>query len=102
MPAVTNKSFYSPYVWFTDTTTETNAFGSGVQTITGIFDYIKVVSDDATDEIQVTVKTINGDSETVHVSSGDSIHGPFTSITMIDNNDACDVFIYERSRTITN
>ena len=89
--AVKEVSTFNPYI------IHRNATMSAAEL--GIFDYIKVSSDLSTDEITVAVIPIGESVKTVHVSSGDSLFGPFSSYQITAITDAAtDVLIYERSR----
>ena len=65
----------------------------------GIFDYIKVASDLATDDVTLAVIPIGESVKTVKLSSGDSLFGPFSSYQITAITDAAtSVLIYERNR----
>ena len=89
--AVKEVSTFNPYI------IHRNATMSAAEV--GIFDYIKVTSDLATDEITVSVIPIGESVKSVHVSSGDSLFGPFSSYQITAITDAAThVLVYERSR----
>jgi len=89
--AVSEKSVYSPYI------IHRNATMSAAEL--GIFEYIKICSDLATEEATISVTPIGESSKSVHLSSGDSLFGPFSSYQITAITDAATtVFIYERHR----
>ena len=94
--AVTDKNFYTPYI-----RVHTAAMSSAE---TGVFDSIAVSSDTATDDATVDVIPIGQSAvSTIKLSSGDTIHGPFTSyeVTAVTDS-ATTVIVHERTKIITN
>ena len=84
---------YSPYI-----TTRTATMSAPE---VGIFDFIKVVSDLSTDDVTLTVIPLGESSKTVHLSSGDSLYGPFSSYQITALTDAATyTLIYERNKIL--
>ena len=84
-----NKTVYSPF------TIQVEADDEGIYT--GIFDFIKCVSDDSADEAVIDVTPIGGSLTEIHLSSGDSLYGPFSAIEITTLSATADVIIHERS-----
>ena len=92
--AVKELTTYAPYV------TLKNAISAAV---TGIIDYVKVTSDLSSDDCTLKVIPIGETEKTIHISSGDALYGPFSSVEVTAITDAQTwVLMYERSKTIIN
>lgn len=93
--AIVEKTFYTPYV--TVYNNEDPAAVSGV-----VVDSIQVVSDDIADEVEIAVTPLGSDEVTMDISSGDTIHGPFSAYNIGSVSSTEWVIVHERSKIITN
>ena len=96
MAAVTDKTFYSPYV-----TVHTGS--TSYAEVTGVIVHsIQVTSDNTADEIEISVTPLGADSEDIKVPSGDTIYGPFTAYEITTSVADVAIIVHEKDRIINN
>ena len=98
MATVTNKTLHSPYV-----TIHTGAT-SYSEVTDQIVESIQVLSDLASDDIDLTFTPLGSAETTIEMSSGDTIYGPITKyeITGVTGGTDVSIIVHSRSNIRTN